>query len=165
MKFVKDLFRADTKHEGKKNFFLLMIVFALAATLYTGGILGIHFFRFASLNKEALATNLEMRVVEGPHEQYLIEAEYAFYDGNGELQQAKNVLQNRYPNRFLAEKQKEEMLQYQWKVFFKKTRPEKNALQKLFPFKKMFHFVISLGVLIYFLLLQQTVQRKYSFTS
>ena len=159
MKFVKDLFQGAFISKGKNNFFLILFLFSSCATLYTGVSLGAQVLYQLRLNRVSIATNLEMKVKQGGNDQFLIEAKYSFNDEKGQEHVAQSLLENRYPNRFLAQRQVQEMLLYDWKVFFNKRYPDLNSLQKVFPFKKLFHFLISLGVLLYFFFLRQMMQR------
>lgn len=90
---------------------------------------------------------------------YSIAVNYTF-DNNGQKMVGRyHFPRPVYQNPYIAEEHMKSWKDKEWKIYFNPKRPADASLQKKFPAKKGINLGLSLGILLYFLLLKGYVSR------
>jgi len=138
-------------------------IFSLMAITVT-----ILFFTFAhaawgyfSLNRQTLGRVEVFFVRQLEENMFGVEAHYSYVICGVEYKDKKVLTNPKFLNEYAAQTHLQKYWKAQpWPVWYNAKHPEVSSLQKIFPVKKLLSFILSLGILLYFLWLQQYVKRQ-----
>jgi len=140
--------------------FIFKIVFgaAVAIALWFSGEAVHDLWVFWRLDRGASAVVYKWSVQEISSSEFALKASYRFM-AKGREWAGKTIFEKPYYfNRPSAEKALQTKSQEHRIVWYSLSNPKHNSLERNFPYKKCFHALISLGVLIYFIFLQRYAQ-------
>lgn len=133
--------------------FIFKLVFGIAilATLWFGCNVLYDLWIYWRLDQKTSARVEAWDVREISSSQFAIEATYCFVAKEKEWK-GKTVFQKPYHlNRPSVEKALKEKSKQPQMVWYNLSNPKFNSLERIFPYKKCFYTVVSLGVLVYYL--------------
>jgi hypothetical protein len=139
---------------------VLLVVTSLVSGFFllkTADLLSLYF----SLNKETNAISTRWSVSEKGPSSFALRVFYEFdpmkkipFHGTVDL------VKPYFLNAPSAQSALEVFAQKSWIVFYNEKNPSISSLQKIFPFKECFHFLLSLGVFVYFLFFRKILKRS-----
>ena len=126
----------------------ILLIIAIGIVSYTGILFGVSLYRYNLLSCKGpvKVTHWEVKAIEG--ELFAVEATFMARGKERCYQFVKPV----FKNKFIANEHVRLWQKEPWEVFFHPTK-EVFALQKFFPFMKGIHFVLSLGIVLWFVYL------------
>lgn len=130
----------------------LLFVGAALIALYFSISLGVAFWGYFPLSKEANANVFQWEVLE-IKEKYPIKATYSF-EANGKKWKNSFILPQPWSwNQASAIILLKEKAKQSWRVWYNPNNPTQSALEKHFPYNLFFRTVVCCAVLVYFGLL------------
>ena len=127
--------------------------------------LGVDFFynlnRYFHLTHSADAQIFDWKVVEIKSGKFSVEAAYRFQIAERTIMGTYSFPKPVYPNPYLAKDLIEAWQEKTWKIWYNPQYPYDAALQKMFPAKKVLHFALSLGIILYFSFLNLYVKKMH----
>ena len=143
-----------------KLFFLLGALVSLVALWFV-------FFackdviRYALLNERAPACQLQWQVEEDSASCYYVRAHYRFSLKDKEYSGETLFLKAAFPNVFAARSAVAQLQRESWTVWYNKSHPTNNSLQKLFPFKSCIRALLTVALSMYFFALSTIISRRF----
>ena len=138
--------------------------------LFLGAIAGVALFfsvealtkvsYYVSLDKTAQANVSHWEVREKGDEAFAIVGGYSFSLQGEEMIGETEFAEPYFLNERAAEKAVEKLKTESWTVFFSGKNPEKNSLQRFFPFLTCIRAFLVLGVFVYFLFLGRWFRKR-----
>lgn len=129
-----------------------------AAALWIGGGFFYDLHRYFQLSEEAYVELDHWKVVED-EENYSIKVNYSFNYNGQKILGAYHFPRPVYQNLHITEEHISSWKEKEWKIYFNPKYPTNASLQKKFPAKKGINLGLSLGILLYFLLLKGYISR------
>ncbi len=127
-----------------------LLIIAIGIVSYTGILFGGDLYRYLSLSSRSTVKVAHWAVKELGEEAFAVEATFMARGKEHHYQFVKPI----FKNKFIANEHIELWKKGEWEVFSDPTQ-EIFVLQKFFPFKTGFHFILSLGVILWFAYLFQ----------
>ncbi len=112
-----------------------------------------------NLDTTGKAVLMDWKVVEKDSSSFALLVSYKFLDEGKEVEGAIELAKPYFFNVPSAINAIETLSKKDWDVFYRKADPKKNSLQKFFPFKSCIQAILTLGVLVYFVVLRKMVRR------
>jgi len=140
-----------------KIFFLVISAVVLAL----GGRFFYSFYKYTQFDVSVPAKIAEWQVVEVAPSQFRLVAQYSYFF-NTEMEATHIFEKPVFANSFIAHQHMDSLAKQPWRVFLRSKKPFITTLQHNFPFKSCFHFLLSLGVLVYFVWLRGYVSTRYA---
>lgn len=128
------------------------------AALWIGGGFVYDLHRYFQLSSEAKAC-LEDWKVEEDDGDYSIVVNYTFDNKGQKIMGRYHFPRPVYQNPYIAEEHMNSWKGKDWMIYFNPKQPSEASLQKKFPAKKGINLGLSLGILLYFLVLKGYVLR------
>ncbi len=115
---------------------------------------------YFSLNRETKALSTKWDVFEKSPSSFALHVSYLFDPVKKDpLEGAMELSKPYFLNLPSAQSAMEAFEQKSWSVFYNDKNPSINSLQKIFPFKECLQFLLTLGVLVYFLFFKKVAER------
>ena len=144
-----------------RNVFTALFILTGLATLWIGGGFFYEFYKYYELSHEAVV-KLDNWKIHEDEDRFTIRVNYSF-DWKGQTIAGRYFFPRPvYHNPYIAEEHLKLWKEKEWKIYFNPKWPSDAALQKKFPTKKGIYLGLSLGILLYFLLLKGFVVRAHS---
>lgn len=136
-----------------------LLILTAAVFLWFGGKSTFGIFQYFLLDRKTEAIVERWDLEEKQEDAFAIIASYRFFLGEKEFGGVTEFFPPHFPNRISAEKAIQKLSLEKWEVFYSSKNPEKNSLQRKFPFVLCFDAVLLAGLFIYFLLLQKKIRK------
>lgn len=117
-------------------------------------------FHFFSLTQSVPATNVRLRIFENHKEMFQIEAIFSYSVKDQEFTGIEVLTQPIFDNPYQAKKTIETTMNTDFLVYYPKKEPAMGTLQREFSIKKLVDFLLSLGLFLYFLFLNENYLQK-----
>ncbi|GAB4186926.1 MAG: hypothetical protein Tsb0015_05110 [Simkaniaceae bacterium] len=114
------------------------------------------YFRFA-LYAPAKAHSWE--IIEIEPSVFSVKANYEYRVNGRDYLGSYLFSEQRFPNEHVAREAADLMEKQRHGVWYQKKHPEKAIMIRIFPYKALFRFLLSLGVMVYFLWLREYLRR------
>ncbi len=134
----------------------ILLISALGIVCYTGVLFGIDLYQYSLLSSKAPITVARWEVKPVGEGTFAVEATFTVLGKERQYQFVKPV----FKNSLIAKEHAHLWQKKEWEVFF---HPQKEVfvLQKFFPFMEGIHFVLSIGIALWFVYLFESLH-KYS---
>jgi|GEM_PF-1050962 len=145
-----------------KNIWILFFVLSGGASLFLGGTFFKDFIPYLRLDTKTIASIKEF-FVEGEAEgRFAVGATFSYIAHDRSFEGKKKFS----TPVFMSEHGAKSHLNAYWKIkewdaWYNHQDPSIVSLQKLFPFQKLFNFLLSIGVMFYFLWLRSYLSFRY----
>ena len=140
-----------------------MVVFVLTACIafFFLGRAGGQIWKYVSLDYQGMASVQKWQVIEKGGASFAIEASYRFSYLEREFFGVTEFSPPYFLNSESASSAIKKISTQEFFVFFNKNYPERNSLQRIFPFRLCIHSFLTLGVFVYFIFLKKWVKRSF----
>lgn len=135
---------------------LFILTGAIALWLAGGFVFDLH--RYFQLSEEKSVHLDQWKMIE-EEGNYSIAVNYSFEWKGQEIQGRYYFPRPVYQNPYITEEHMNTWKEREWKIYFNPKHPTEASLQKKFPARKGINLGLSLGILLYFLLLKGYISR------
>ena len=142
-----------------KKFFVILIVLVSGVGLWMGGRFFFSLYHYFLLSQATPALVNRWKVEEIQSGNFIICATFAFQVGEQTLYQSFRFPKPVYQNQDLAYALVEKWKERDWQVWYNPKNLKMVSLQRSFPIKAGVYFILSVGVVLYFLGLKIYIQR------
>ena len=146
-----------------KNIWVLFFILSGGVSLFLGGIFLMDFIPYVRLDTKTVATVKEFFIESEGEERFVVGAVFT-YKAQDRLMEGKKKFSTPV---FISDYGAKSHLNTYWKTkewdaWYNNKDPSIVSLQKLFPFQKLFNFLLSIGVMFYFLWLRSYLRFRYA---
>jgi len=137
----------------------ILFIFTSCIVFTLGGLFVwkfIPYFQYSSFTRGEM---LSWEVIEQEPSIFGICVKYRYPTGDQFFEGEYIFKQPRFTNEHVAKETIQFMEKEKWEIWYKKRRPELSTLQRLFPFKAMIRFLLSVGILGYFFWFKEYLRR------
>ena len=138
----------------------VFILTALIALFFSGKAAG-QIWKYVSLDAQAVASIEKWQVIEKGSASFAIEASYRFSHLEKDFSGVTEFAPPYFLNDTAASLAIKKISSQEFFVFFNKAHPERNSLQRIFPFLLCIHAFLTLGVFVYFIFLKKWMERSF----
>jgi hypothetical protein len=144
-----------------KRFWQVLLILTSLLSVFFIGKMAREMVAYFSLDQQGKALAVKWEVVEKSPSAFALAASYHFLDGDRLFEGFTEFPKPYCLNRLAAENVIREFASKEWNVFYKSSDAAFSSLQKMFPFKVVFQAILTLGVLVYFLVLKKISDRSF----
>lgn len=141
------------------KFFICLLGIAFSISLFTLGKASYGCLKYVLLSSKQNAYIDNWKIEEKNSSSFSIEISYHFFINDKKVLGKTELAKPFFLSRKAAEEAVETLQKKSWSVFFPPSHIEMNTLQRHFPFRDCIHALLSIGVVIYFLILKRWVHR------
>lgn len=141
------------------KFFICLLGIAFSVSLFTLGKASYGCLKYVLLSGKENAYIDKWEIEEKNSSSFAIEISYHFFINEKKVMGKTELAKPFFLSRKAAEEAIKTLEKKSWSVFFSPSRIEINTLQRHFPFRDCIHALLSIGVVIYFLLLRRWAHR------
>ncbi len=144
----------------KSSILILLLVISGGIALWFLGSAAWDLWTYTRAGSKAEAHIEKWDVEEMGSSAFAISASY-YFEAKGKKFQGKTLFKEpRYLNRLSAEGDLKKWEAQRWEAWYDPASPGFSTLQKLFPYKRIWHALLTLGVFLYFLIGSMSLSRK-----
>lgn len=144
----------------KKIWMVVFVLTALVAIFFLGRA-AVQVWKYVSLDSKAIASIEKWQIIEKDSASFAIEASYRFSYREKGFSGVTEFSPPYFLNETAASLAIKKISTQEFFVFFNKAHPEKNSLQRIFPFLFCIHAFLTLGVFVYFIILKKWLERSF----
>ncbi|MBI3211130.1 MAG: hypothetical protein HYZ47_00360 [Simkania negevensis] len=142
------------------NFFFLGLALAVGGVLiWKSGKFFLELYHYFSLSHQLPIEIEKWEIQEEKGGKFYLSASYQFLVGDHRFKKTYCFPKPVYLNEYLAKDHLEKWKKEKWELWYQPKNPINSSLQKLFPFKEGIHFLLTLGLFLYFLWLRWYTRR------
>lgn len=146
-----------------RNIWVLFFILSGASSLFLGVLFLKDFIPYLRLDTKTSAKVKEFFVEGRGEDRFLVGATFAYRVKGRDIEGKKKFSTPVFISELAA---KSHLSTYwnikEWDAWYNNKDPSIVSLQKLFPFQKLFNFLLSIGVMFYFLWLRSYLRFRYA---
>lgn len=140
---------------------IFLIISSLVSVFFCGkAIVGV--YGYFSLDSQANAQVEKWKIIEKTESAFAIEAEYRFFLQEKEISGQTEFAKPYFLNPYAAQRAIDQLASTRWIVFFNAKNPQKNSLQRVFPFQLCIQAFLTLGLIAYFFILKKWWLKRFA---